>query len=118
MKQQQIVNAYKVIQKYKEKELPLDISYGLFKLKKLLQPAWDFELEEEGKIFDKYHPTQGENNELTFASVEDKTNFAKDMASLLDMESDYDEDKVIIDFNNRLDLTLTDIEALDDFVQF
>lgn len=118
MKQQKIVDAYKVIQKHRNESLPLDISYGLFKLKKLLQPQWDFEIEQEQAIFQKYKPEQLESGEFKFASNEDRDNFAKEMADLLNMESDYDEDKIHIDFKDRLDLPLVDIEALDDFIEF
>ena len=118
MKQQQIVNAYKVIKKYENDKLPLDISYGFFKLKKLLQAQWDFEIEREKAIFDKYNPTQREDNNLAFASEEDQNNFSKDLTELLNMDVDWDEDKIVINFDGRLDMPLGDIEALDDFVTF
>ena len=118
MKQQNIVNAYKVIKKYENEKLPLDISYGFFKLKKLLQSQWDFEVEREKSIFDKYEITQGDNGNLIFKSPEDQQNFAKDIAELLDMDCDWDEDKIKINFGDRLELPVVDIEALDDFVAF
>lgn len=118
MKQQNIVNAYKVIKKYEKEKLPLDISYGFFKLKKLLQSQWDFEVEQEKTIFDKYQPQQDENGNFLFKSNEDQQNFAKDIAELLNMECDWNEDKIYINFNNRIEMPLIDIEALDDFVSF
>ena len=119
MKQQQILNAYKVIQKYSNDKLPLDISYAFFKLKKALQEQWEFELERERKIFDKYHPTQEEDGQLKFDNDEDMKNFSKELTELLDMEVDmYDFSKIKVDFGGRLDMPVVDIEALDDFITF
>ena len=118
MKQQQIVNAYKVIKKYEEEKLPLDISLALFKLKKRLQDQWDFEIEQERKIFDKYQPEQGSAGSFNFKSKEDEAGFAKDIAALLNMDVDWDEDKIKIDFGGRVDMSLADVEALDDFITF
>ena len=118
MKQQQIVNAYKVIKKYENEKLPLDISYGLFKLKKLLQPQWDFEVDQEKIIFEKYNPTYDKSGNMTFSSEEDEEKFVKDLAELLDMEVDWDEKKIHIDFKDRMELPIVDIEVLDDFVTF
>ena len=118
MKQQDIVNAYKVIQKYENEKLPLDISYGFFKLKKLLQSQWDFEIEREKAIFEKYDPQQEDNGNFVFKSKEDQQSFAQEIAELLSMECDWDEDKVKIDFRDRLDMPVVDIEALDNFITF
>ena len=73
MKQKDYINAYKVIQKYQDKELSLDVSYGLFKVKKLLQPQWDFQLERESAIFTKYSPEQNEEGNLKFKDEESKS---------------------------------------------
>ena len=118
MKQQNIVNAYKVIKKYENEKLPLDISYGFFKLKKLLQAQWDFEVEREKALFNKYNPVQDENGNLVFKSDEDRQRFAEEIAELLNMDCDWDEDKVQINFGDRLEMPIVDIEALDDFVTF
>ena len=118
MKQQNIVNAYKVIKKYENEKLPLDISYGFFKLKKLLQAQWDFEVEREKALFEKYNPAQDENGNLVFKTEEDKQGFAEEIAELLNMDCDWDEDKVQINFGDRLEMPIVDIEALDDFVTF
>ena len=118
MKQQQIVNAYKVIKKYENEKLPLDISYGLFKVKKLLQPQWDFEIEQENKIYEKYDPQFEDNGKMTFKNDDDELNFIKELNELLEMEIEWDEEKVQIDFNNRVDLSLADVEALDNFITF
>lgn len=118
MKQQQIVNAYKVIKKYENDKLPLDISYAFFKLKKKLQEQWDFEVEREKTIFDKYKPEQKQDGNITFSSKEDEEGFEKEIAELLNMESDWDDEKIKVNFDGRIDMPVVDIEALDDFITF
>lgn len=116
MKQQQIVDAYKTILKFEEKELPLKTSYQLFKLKKKLTTQWEFELDKEKEIMEKYHPTYNENR-LVFKSAEDQNGYANDMIELLSMEVD-DIEKTDIEFGEEFGISIADIEALDEFVNF
>lgn len=118
MNQEKYVNAYKVIRKYESEKMPLDISYGLFKVKKILQDQWDFEVAKEQEIFDRYNPVIDDNGNFRFESAEDQTNFAKEISDLLSMEVDEDFDKVKINFDNKIEMSLSDIEALSDFVEF
>ena len=118
MKQEKYISAYKVIQKYENEKLPLDISYGLFKVKKILQDQWDFEVAKEQEIFDHYKPSVNDDGSFKFETTEDQIGFAKELSDLLSMKVDQDFDKVKIDFGDRVELSLTDIEALDDFIEF
>ena len=118
MKQQKFVEAYKIIQKYENEKLPLDISYGFFKVKKLLQDQWDFEVSKETEIFNKYQPTTDENGVFNFKSAEDQTNFSKEFTDLLDMEVDWNSEKIKINFGDRIEMSLAEIEALNDFIEF
>jgi len=119
MKQQQVVNAYKVIQKYQNEKLPLNVSLGLFKLKQALQPVWDFQVHEEQKIFDRYHPTQQEGSDsFQFSNDEDEQNFVQELGELLNMEADYCKEKFKIDFGDQINMPISDIEVLNDFIEF
>ena len=118
MKQQEYVNAYKVIQKYGEEKLPLDIAYGFFKVKKLLQDQWDFEIAREHEIYDRYKPKTSETGMFTFKSDEDQKLFTQEFAELLDMDVNKEFEKVKIDFGNRIEMSVEDIEMLSGFVEF
>lgn len=118
MKQQEYVNAYKVIQKYGEEKLPLDIAYGFFQVKKLLQDQWDFEVAREQEIFARYNPTTSETGMFTFKSEEDQKAFTQDFAELLDMEVDKEFEKIKINFGDRIEMSVADIEMLSGFVEF
>lgn len=118
MKQERFVNAYKVIQKYESEKMPLDISYGLFKVKKILQDQWDFEVSREEEIYNRYKPSSDEKGNFKFDSPEDQKNFVKELTDLLSMDIDMDIEKVKIKFDDRIEMSLADIEALDDFIEF
>lgn len=117
MKQIKIINAYKVIQKYEQKELPLDIAYAFFKLKKELADQWNFQIEREQAIYDKYSP-KNEDGKLIFDSSESQRKFSEELGELLSMDVDWFEDKIKVDIGDRLMLSVADIEALDDFMTF
>lgn len=118
MKHGKIIIALKVLYKMGEQALPLPISYQIFKLIKHLRPAWDFQLEQEGKIMNMYPPEQIENGRLKFASKEDKQSFQNAMKELYDMDSDIEVTPINIPILEEMKLSPVDIEALQDFVFF
>ena len=117
MKQHMFIDAYKVLQKFENKELPLDISFKFFKLKQMLTDQWNFQLERETLIFDKYHPKR-EDNQLVFESSEEQNKFAEELSELANMDVDTSIEKLEINFGDKLELSVADIEALDAFVKF
>lgn len=118
MKQQEYINAYKVIQKFENEKLPLDISFGLFKVKKLLQDQWDFQVSREKEIFELYNPKVTEEGTFVFKSKDDEKGFTEDFTELMNMDVDKTIDKIHIDFGSRIEMSISDIEALSSFVEF
>lgn len=117
MTQEQIVKAYKTIQKYETRELPLDISLAFFKLKKALTDQWEFQLNEEQKIFEKYPAKQNESGSLTFETTEAQEGFAKAIQELSEVESMEDFKKIPVEIGDRMNLSINDLEALDEFMK-
>lgn len=118
MKQREYIDAYKVIQKYENEKLPLDISFGLFKVKKILQDQWDFQVSREREIFDQYKPQLKEDGTFVFEKDSDREAFMTDFTELFDMDVDKEVEKVHIDFGSRIEMSITDIEVLSNFVEF
>ena len=50
MNQRKVVLAYKALLRLSEQPLPLPVAYGLYKAKKALESAWQFQLEQEEKM--------------------------------------------------------------------
>ena len=118
MKQSDIIKAYKTIQKYEHEKLPLNTSYALYRIKKQLEDQWNFQVERETTIFEKYKPEIKENGNFIFKTPEDTQNFAKDIQELADMDIDIDIRKSTISFEDNVQMSVEDISALEEFVIF
>lgn len=118
MKQNQFVKAYLTVQSHENDKLPLNVSYAFYKLKKNLQTQWDFQVEKEREIMEKYHPTTNEQGMYQFESDEARSNFGKELTDLAQLEVPMDFDKVHIDMNSEINFSVAEIEALDEFVEF
>lgn len=119
MTQRQIVNAYKTLRKLSGKELPIIISCKIHRLTVSLRPAWDFQCNEEQKIFERLKPKILPNGDLEFSTTEDAREFKTRMKEIGDMEVD-DVKFTSISIPETIDAELTpaDIENLDGFIEF
>jgi len=119
MKQQKIVQVYKVIEPIsKNKDLPSDISYVFYRIRKLLQDQWDFQIEEERKIFEKYNPKYV-NEKLTFDNPEQAQAFTEEIKKLSEIDADLGEfSKFDFHPDGRVKLSAEDMEKLEDFLNY
>lgn len=123
VKQSTIIRAYKVIDSFTGKKMSVSISHKLWTIKRALQPHWDFQAEKEREVMGKYEPQVDENGNLQFKSEEAQKacmqEFGKTCAELADLDVDLgDFKKVIIHLDDKIDLSMDDIDALQDFVEF
>lgn len=125
MKQEQIVQVYKIINKLRNEKvkLPLDISYKLFLLLEDLKPYISFQEAQEKEIFSKYQIKVLEDGTFKFNSDEDEKNFTEEIMRLADEINNkdienYDVKKPTIPLSTKLDLPIDDIIVLKDFINF
>lgn len=118
MKQRDIVQAYKIITKLYQKQLPLPVAYKLYKLKRQLQPAWDFQTDTEQKLIDEFKPEWQEDGSLKFESPESARAFEAQVTAALGMESDIDITPVTIPLCDGVTISPEDIESLAGIVTF
>lgn len=118
MTQGNLIRAYKAVNALTEQRLPLPISYKLFKLKKSLQPVWDFQLQEEERIFNLYPPTDREGNQYKFATPEDAQGFREAFKELREMESDIEFKPLNLPMLESMNLSGEEIDALTDVIFF
>ena len=117
MKQSIIIKAYKALSKLSQQELPIRLAYDLFKVKQALQPQWDFQLAEEGKIIAgaKTMP----NGNLSFDTQEDAEKCQERLQELGEIDVDLDVPKVMFPLSMQgIKLSIEDIDALSAFVEF
>ena len=125
MKQEQIVQVYKIINKLRNEKvkLPLDISYKLFLLLEDLKPYVSFQEAQEREIFSKYQIEVLEDGTFKFNSDEDEKNFTEEIMRLADEINNkdienFDVKKPTIPLSTKLDLPIDDIIVLKDFINF
>lgn len=118
MKQSKITQACKVLNSLSEQRLPLPISYKIMKLRKALQTAWEFQIQEEQRIFSLFPPESIEDNHYKFKTPEDAQGFKDAFDELAEMENDIEFTPLNLPLMNEMSLSAKDIEALQDFVFF
>lgn len=123
MKQGDIVKAYHVLEKYEQKDLPLKVSYALFKVKSKIKDQVEFQLEKERELYKKYKPVPQEDGSLKFESEEQAKEFAVEFTEktneLAEIEVDIDNNKKpTISLDQLVDMSMEDIECLEPFIEF
>ena len=123
MKQGKIIKAYMAINKLYEQKLPLSVSHKLWMLRQKLTPTWDFQVDKEHEVILKYDPNISVDGNVTFKSDADskacREEYNKVCAELENIDVDLgDFKKVTIHLDDKIELSLGDIEALDEFVDF
>ena len=123
MKQSKITQAYKAIGKLYGQKLPLTISHKLWMLKQKLAPTWDFQIDKEQEMIMKFNPVFGENGQITFENDEVanqcRTEYNKLCNEMGEIEVDLgDYEKIAIKLDDKLELSIGDIDALSEFIDF
>lgn len=116
MKQSNIVGAYKVLTKLSQQDLPIRLAFDLFKIKQQLQPQWDFQIEEETKASAAAKQLPG--GRLEFQTTEEADAFRKRLAEIGEIDVEMEIKKPSIPLTAEIRLSVEDVEALKDFVEF
>ena len=123
MKHSDVIKAYMVLNKMSSDEIPLSISYKLFKVKKMLQPQWDFQNERIDSVMKKYNPARQMDGSLKFKNKKDGEKCADELNKMMEeiagMEIDFaDIKKPLIHLDTDISLSIADIDALSPFIEF
>lgn len=118
MKQGKIIAAHQALMNLNRQQLSLSSAYNIHKMMKQTQKAWDFQVEQEQKLFEKYQPKSEKNGSLEFATKEDEKEFTEYLKELSNMESDVEIMPISIRLAENVKISPSDIEALGGFVEF
>lgn len=118
MKQGKIITAHQALMNLNRQQLSLPIAYNIHKMMKQTQKAWDFQVEQEQKLFEKYQPKPTKNGGLEFSAKEYEKEFNDYIKELSNMESDIEVTPISIQLAENVKISPSDIEALDGFVEF
>ena len=120
MKQYQINRAFGALGRLANMQLPVRDSRNIYMLSRQLENAYNFELEQEKKLIEKYHGTINGDGGVVFQSGEDAAGFNEELAELnnLDIEVEFDQVFINCDAMGNQCITPLDIAYLDGFVTF
>ena len=118
MKQAKIIIAYEVSDKLAEQDnLTNEGKWTLFMLRKDLSPSYEFNQTRYVEILNK-HKGIINGDSIKFETPEIAAEFAKEINDLGEMDTSLDIKKQELSFNDIPNLTVHDIEALEDFIEF
>lgn len=127
MKQSKCVQAYKAILKIMAQDTSLPTARKVFKLSKKLQDAWEFQINEERKIFERHpdvDPDTGSvsyptgDKELEKKMLDELNDFDKEMKELGDMDQTVEAEPFTISEEENIKIAGKDIQALEDLITF
>lgn len=120
MKQYQINRAFGALGRLANMQLPVRDSRNVYMLSKRLENAYNFELEQEKKLIEKYHGTLSNDGGVVFQNSEDAAGFNAELAELNNLDVEVEFDPVVINCDAMDDQRITpfDIACLDGFVTF
>ena len=120
MKQYQINKAYAALGRLANMQLRVRDSRNLYMLSKQLENAYNFELEQEKKLIEKYHGDVTSDGRIHFGDTSDAEGFKQEIGELNNLDIEVEFDPIIINCDDIGDQRITpyDVACLDGFVSF
>lgn len=116
MKQSKIIAAYKALQTFSDAKLPTIIAYKLYKLKKALEPQYEFQGEQEQVIVEDTGAQVKPDGTVTFKDKQTQADFFVKMKELANMEVDLDIQPIELSIDDLPRVSVNDLESLSDFI--
>lgn len=120
MTQYEVNKAYPALMRLSEFRLPVKKAYGIYKLMRAVEGAYQFALGEEKKYLVEYGGNIGEDGSIVFATPTDCAMFKDKVEELSNIDTDIEFEKVVLtesDLGEQM-LTPGDIYNLEGFVIF
>lgn len=118
MKQRDIIQAYKVINKISGTEMPVKTAYKVFKLHKVLQSHFEFQVESEDRIVSQAGVAVSDGGVINFDNQEQYEAVKKLLDELGDMDVDFEcTIKIPLEEFGNCSLSPADMQALEPFIE-
>lgn len=119
MTQKKVIDAYKALQRLSVQPMPIKIAYALHKMRKALNPAMDFQVEQERALLNELQPELIDNGaRYKFKTLEDAEQWVARTNELGEMETDIEIQPVEVIMTDDISISPDDIDALAGFVEF
>lgn len=115
--QNKIVQAFKASEKVIDNEnLPNDVLWKIYKIRHVMMPSVEFQDIRENAIRNKYAAYLNDKGELVGTLYNEYLNDIRELG-MMEVELDFDH-REYIRYNPDYKLTIREIEALEDFIDF
>lgn len=111
-----IVGGYKALLDISNQNMSAKTSYALYKIRMALKPSWDFQIEREKSLMEKYGERDSDGN-YTIKSVEGRREFMQMIAELNSMEEELDIEPITMELPD-INMSIEQIDAISNFVHF
>lgn len=118
MKQLEAVKAYKVLAALGTEKLPVNTAFALFKQKRALQPAYDFQAEQEKAIAERYNATLDDRGYYHADTEEHGKAMRDELTALSNNDCTLEIGCVDVDVPQDFKISMTDLETLEPFINF
>lgn len=117
---QKVFNVYPMLQKLITMELPVKVSYQLYKIGKKVEDEKSFFVQEEKKLIEKYNGEVDAAGKINFEDDKNREFFIKEYQELNNLEiKDLDSLPVKINIEDlNIKLSALEISVLDGFIDF
>jgi hypothetical protein len=110
------VAAYGTLAQLGRKTMPSFAAYKLFRLKKALSPVVEFQSEQEMKLVDELGGKITEAGMIQIDGADKRREYAEKHRELENMACEVDIAKITMTMKELPDLSVADMETLDDFI--
>lgn len=117
---QKMFNVYPMLQKLITMELPVKVSYQLYKVGKKIEDEKNFFVQEEKKLIEKYHGEVDAVGKINFEDDKNKESFIEEYQELNNLEiKDLDSLPIKINIEDlNIKLSALEISVLDGIIDF
>ena len=118
--QSQINNAYASMHKIAGMQLPIKQAYAIYLLSKKIKEHFDFFVEQEKKLIEKYNAEIKDNGTISFSNQEDAIKFQEEYNDYQAFEIEEDFTPITLKFADcgEQNITPADIANLESFIAF
>lgn len=118
MKQKKIVGAYKAMESLYRQHMPLREARKIFNLRMALQPAINFQSEEEKKMLEEMGLALEFGGYVNFKSEDQQKAYFQRVEEIGETEADLEIDPVALPKLDGIQISAEELEALEGFVEF
>ena len=117
-RQYQVNTAYGILRRMMDRQLPLRVSYDLFRLAMATEQNYVFELKRESELVNRFGGVIDKEGGVRFGDDGKAQEFKNALAELNQLEVEIEIPEIVIELNEDMKITPEEVAGLNGFVTF